>query len=100
MTEGNVVQARTIQGIDIKTRKIMKLFALQSGRYHNDLFITKDLYNRMDKECRRDVINGDAEGAIAFLSAKQDLDSMFFFSFNLDEDRRQRHLFWLILDLD
>lgn len=52
MREGDVAQARTMQGFGINTSPIMKLFVLQSGGYENVPFIAKDLYNYMDKSVK------------------------------------------------
>lgn len=42
----------------------------------------------MDRDMRTDIIDGDAKNAIAFQSAKKDLDPMFFLTYELDESRK------------
>nr|XP_027098813.1 protein FAR1-RELATED SEQUENCE 5-like [Coffea arabica] len=48
----------------------------------------------MDKERRKDIFNGDAEGALGFLAAKKDADDMFFYKYHVDNEGRLARLFW------
>ena len=94
VTEADVAQARTMQGVGIKTSQIMKLFVLQSGGYNNVRFTPKDLYNRLDAERREETKDGDAYSAIAYLSAKKDMDPMFFFKYDVDKTNKLQRLLW------
>ncbi|KAI5652847.1 hypothetical protein M9H77_30034 [Catharanthus roseus] len=94
VSKGDLVQARTLQGVSVGTSQIMKVFVLQEGCYDTGRSIKKDLYNRIDAERREDIVDGDTESGTSFLSAKQDVDPMFCFTYDLDEERKLRHLFW------
>ena len=59
--------------------QIMKHFVIQARGYGNMGFYIKDLYNRMDEKRRKDIFNGDAESTLRFLTAKKDVDDMFFY---------------------
>ncbi|XP_071905653.1 protein FAR-RED IMPAIRED RESPONSE 1-like [Coffea arabica] len=48
----------------------------------------------MDEERRKDIFNGDAEGALGFLAAKKDADDMFFYKYHVDNEGRLTRLFW------
>ncbi|KAL3515692.1 hypothetical protein ACH5RR_022594 [Cinchona calisaya] len=70
------------------------MFALKSRGYENVGFVTKDLYNKIDAEMRKEIAMGDAEGTIGYLSAKKDVDSIFFYNYYTDEQDRLQRLFW------
>ncbi|KAI5675483.1 hypothetical protein M9H77_06433 [Catharanthus roseus] len=86
VTEGDLEQTRTLQGVGEGTSQIMKLFVLQEGGYDMVRFIKKDLYNRIDVDRRKDIANKHTESAVAFLSTMQDMDPMFYLSYDLDEE--------------
>ncbi|XP_027067527.1 protein FAR1-RELATED SEQUENCE 4-like [Coffea arabica] len=48
----------------------------------------------MDEERRKDIFNGDAEGALGFSAAKKDADDMFFYKYHVDNEGRLARLFW------
>lgn len=48
--------------------------------------MSKDLYSQIDAEC-----------AIVFFYAKQDAYSLFYYKYDLDEERKKRQLFGQIL---
>ena len=52
----------------------------QSGGYENVGFTKKNLYNRIDMDRMSKISHGDAEGGLAYLCAKKETDSSFFFS--------------------
>ncbi|XP_027083570.1 protein FAR1-RELATED SEQUENCE 5-like [Coffea arabica] len=74
--------------------QIMKHFVIKAGGYSNVRFCIKDLYNRMDEECRKDIFNGNAEGALGFLATKKNADNMFFYKYHVDTEGRLARLFW------
>ncbi|CAL9011105.1 unnamed protein product [Prunus brigantina] len=45
-------------------------------------FTSKDLYNRMDFECQKVVLDGDAQSAISYMNAKAIADPEFFCMFS------------------
>lgn len=47
----------------------------------------------MDVERRKEIIDGDAKSAILYLSAKQDIFSLLYFKYDVDENNKLRHLF-------
>ncbi|KAI8547671.1 hypothetical protein RHMOL_Rhmol07G0214400 [Rhododendron molle] len=60
----------------------------ESGGYGDVGFILKDLQNKIEAERKVELKDGDAEGALGYLSAKADVDPLFFFKYIVDEDNR------------
>ncbi|RVX19264.1 Protein FAR1-related sequence 5 [Vitis vinifera] len=57
-------------------------------------FTQKDIYNQVDAMCRSEIKDGDAKAALAYLCGKAEMDSSFFYKFNIDEESRLANLFW------
>ncbi|XP_034694589.1 protein FAR1-RELATED SEQUENCE 5-like [Vitis riparia] len=57
-------------------------------------FTQKDIYNHVDAMRRSEIKDGDAEAALAYLCGKAEMDSSFFYKFNIDEESRLANLFW------
>ena len=55
----------------------------------------KDLYNNANVNRRVQIRNGDAEGALACLCGKSEMDPSFYYKYNVDEDNRLPNLFWV-----
>ncbi|XP_058211537.1 protein FAR1-RELATED SEQUENCE 5-like [Rhododendron vialii] len=66
----------------------------QSGGFHNLGFTVKDLHNKLHSIRKEEIRNGDAEGALGYLSAQVSNDPLFFFKYTVDEDDRLETLFW------
>ncbi|KAF7151325.1 hypothetical protein RHSIM_Rhsim02G0074600 [Rhododendron simsii] len=80
--------------VGIKPDQILDYMTCQLGGFQNLGFTAKDLRNKMDK-CRKDEIkNGDAKGALGYLSAQDATDPLFFFKYKVDEEDRLETLFW------
>ncbi|KAL7204858.1 hypothetical protein ACSBR2_017883 [Camellia fascicularis] len=45
-------------------------------------------------ERRARVVDGDAEGALAYLCGKEEQDPMFYYKYDVDEENRLNNLFW------
>ncbi|KAI5665876.1 hypothetical protein M9H77_15729 [Catharanthus roseus] len=69
------------------------MIAHEHGNYDKIRFIKKDMYNRIDADRRKDITDWDAESSIAFLSTLQDMDPMFYLTYDLDEERKLKRLF-------
>ncbi|RVW81325.1 Protein FAR1-related sequence 3 [Vitis vinifera] len=54
----------------------------------------KNLYNHVDVDRRVHLRDGDAEGALAYLCGKSEMDPSFYYKYNVDEDNRLANLFW------
>ncbi|XP_059597897.1 protein FAR1-RELATED SEQUENCE 5 [Vitis vinifera] len=54
----------------------------------------KDLYNHVDADRRVHLRDGDAEGALAYLCGKSEMDPSFYYKYNVDEDNHLANLFW------
>ncbi|KAL3538196.1 hypothetical protein ACH5RR_001562 [Cinchona calisaya] len=52
------------------------------NRYANTGFQNKDLYNTIDAHWMKEVVGGDAEGAIGFLTAKKEADKMLCYKYD------------------
>ncbi|XP_071901067.1 protein FAR1-RELATED SEQUENCE 5-like [Coffea arabica] len=92
--DAEYAQAKSLKLVGARIYQIMKHFVIKAGGYSNMGFCIKDLYNRMDEERRKDIFNGDAEGALEFLAAKKDADDMFFYKYHVDNEGRLARLFW------
>ena len=66
----------------------------QAGGYENIGFTSKDFYNYLAEIRNNSMQDGDAECALAYLQAKSDMDSSFFFQYTVDEESRLANLFW------
>ena len=68
----------------------------QVGGCENIGFTPNDLYNHIAANRNNSMWDGDAECALAYLQAKADMDSSFFFFFQyiVDEESRLANLFW------
>ncbi|RVW86593.1 Protein FAR1-related sequence 5 [Vitis vinifera] len=82
------------QNIVSRTSQIMDYMVQQSGGYNNVGFTKKDLYNHVDADRRVHLRDGDAEGALAYLCGKSEMDPSFYYKYNVDEDNRLANLFW------
>ncbi|XP_071905953.1 protein FAR1-RELATED SEQUENCE 5-like [Coffea arabica] len=94
VSDAEYAQAKSLKLVGARICQIMKHFVIKAGGYSNVGFCIKDLYNRMDEERRKDIFNGDAEGALGFLAAKKDADDMFFYKYHVDNEGRLARLFW------
>ncbi|KAI8531106.1 hypothetical protein RHMOL_Rhmol11G0111400 [Rhododendron molle] len=74
--------------------QIMNLKVNESGGYRDVGFTLKDLQNKIEVERRVELKDGDAEDALGNLSARADVDPLFFFKYTVDEDNRLGKLFW------
>ena len=52
------------------------------------------MYNHVDATRRIEIKDGDAEAALAYLCGKTEIDSYFFYKFNVDKESRLTNLFW------
>ncbi|KAL6316325.1 hypothetical protein AAG906_017958 [Vitis piasezkii] len=83
-----------MRGVGMGTSQIMDYMVQQSGGYNNVGFTKKDLYNHVDADRRVHLRDGDAEGALAYLCGKSEMDPSFYYKYNVDEDNRLANLFW------
>ncbi|XP_028064307.1 protein FAR1-RELATED SEQUENCE 5-like [Camellia sinensis] len=72
----------------------MDFVAQQAGGYENVGFIQKDMYNHFGTERRVQVVDGNAEGVLAYLCGKEEQDPMFYYKYGVDEENRLNNLFW------
>ncbi|KAI5666336.1 hypothetical protein M9H77_16189 [Catharanthus roseus] len=86
MSDGDIAQARTMQGLGIKTGQIMKIFVLHARGYENVSFTSKDLYNKLDMARKEEIVDGDVQSTIGYLVASQDSDPLFLFKYNMDAE--------------
>ncbi|XP_028099199.1 protein FAR1-RELATED SEQUENCE 5-like [Camellia sinensis] len=70
------------------------LWSHSQGGYEKVGFIHRDLHNQFQAERKVQLAEGDAEGALGYLSAKLDADPLFFFKYNIDKDNRLDKIFW------
>nr|CAN62918.1 hypothetical protein VITISV_029735 [Vitis vinifera] len=87
-------QVDVLRKVGVKTTQIMNYMVKQSGRHEHVGFTQKDIYNHVDAMRRSEIKDGDAEAALAYLCGKAEMDSSFFYKFNIDEESRLANLFW------
>ncbi|RVX07698.1 Protein FAR1-related sequence 5 [Vitis vinifera] len=87
-------QLNAMRGVGMGTSQIMDYMVQQSGGYNNVGFTKKDLYNHVDADRRVHLRDGDAEGALAYLCRKSEMDPSFYYKYNVDEDNHLANLFW------
>ncbi|XP_058203044.1 protein FAR1-RELATED SEQUENCE 5-like [Rhododendron vialii] len=89
------VMAMRNVGSCMKLAQIMDYMTCQSGGFHNVGFTVKDLRNKLYSIRKEEIRNGNAEGALGYLSAQVSNDPLFFFKYTVDEDDRLEALFWI-----
>ncbi|XP_058187790.1 protein FAR1-RELATED SEQUENCE 5-like isoform X1 [Rhododendron vialii] len=87
-------QTKAMHNVGVKTGQIMDMKVNESGGYGDVGFTLKDLQNKIEVERRVELKDGDAEGALGYLSARANADPLFFFKYTVDEDNRLGKLFW------
>ncbi|RVW17997.1 Protein FAR1-related sequence 5 [Vitis vinifera] len=87
-------QVDVLRKVGVKTTQIMDYMVKQSGGHEHVGFTQKDIYNHVDAMRRSEIKDGDAEAALAYLCGKAEMDSSFFYKFNIDEESRLANLFW------
>ncbi|RVW64901.1 Protein FAR-RED impaired response 1 [Vitis vinifera] len=90
----NKAQLNAMRGVGMGTSQIRDYMVQQSGGYNNVGFTKKDLYNHVDADRRVHLRDGDAEGALAYLCGKSEMDPSFYYKYNVDEDNHLANLFW------
>ncbi|XP_016173287.1 protein FAR1-RELATED SEQUENCE 5-like [Arachis ipaensis] len=94
LTERAKAQIDGFRECGISTAKTMRYMAGLSGGYSLVGFVKKDAYNYIDKQRRKQIVDGDAESAIAYLEGKAEADPMLMAWYNLIEDRMLANMFW------
>ncbi|KAL6311958.1 hypothetical protein AAG906_007446 [Vitis piasezkii] len=87
-------QVDVLRKVCVKTTQIMDYMVKQSGGHEHVGFTQKDIYNHVDAMRRSEIKDGDAETTLAYLCGKAEMDSSFFYKFNIDEESRLANLFW------
>ena len=77
--DSDKAQIIAMHGVGVKANQIMDHMIQQAGGYENVGFTSKDLYNYLAEIRNSSTQDGDAECALAYLQAKADMDSSFFF---------------------
>ena len=83
-----------LHNVGIKSNQIMDNLIQQAGGYENVGFIPKYLYNHVVADRNSNMRDGDAECALAYLQAKENMDSSFFYRYTVDKESRLANLFW------
>ncbi|XP_028105682.1 protein FAR1-RELATED SEQUENCE 5-like [Camellia sinensis] len=94
ITSANKAQGNAMHHIGMRTSHIMDFVAQQAGGYENVGFIPKDMFNHFGTERKAQVVDGDAESALAYLCGKEEQDPMFYYKYDVDEENRLNNLFW------
>nr|XP_023881499.1 protein FAR1-RELATED SEQUENCE 5-like [Quercus suber] len=92
--DSDKAQIIALHNVGVKSNQIMDHMIQQAGGYENIGFTSKDLYNYLATIRNNSMRDGDAECALAYLQAKADMDSSFFFQYTVDEESRLVNLFW------
>ncbi|KAL7218017.1 hypothetical protein ACSBR2_011282 [Camellia fascicularis] len=64
----------------------MDFMVHQSGGYEKVGFIHRDLHNQFQAKCKVQLAEGDAKGALGYLSSKVHADPLFFIKFNVNKE--------------
>ncbi|XP_058220456.1 protein FAR1-RELATED SEQUENCE 5-like [Rhododendron vialii] len=71
----------TMKNASMKPAQIMDYMTCQSGGFPNMGFTVKDLHNKLHSDCKEEIKNGDAEGALGYLSAQNGKSQMDYATF-------------------
>ncbi|KAG5565828.1 hypothetical protein RHGRI_001669 [Rhododendron griersonianum] len=67
-----IAQVMAVQNVGMKSAQIMDYMTCQLGGFQNVGFIVKDLCKKLHSGRKEDIRNGEAEGALGYLSAQID----------------------------
>eukprot|EP00261_Vitis_vinifera_P038416 XP_019079659.1 PREDICTED: protein FAR1-RELATED SEQUENCE 5-like [Vitis vinifera] len=88
-------QVDVLRQVGVKTTQIIDYMVKQSGGHEHVDFTQKDIYNHVDAMRRSEIKDSDTEAALAYLCGNAEMDSSFFYKFNIDEESRLANLFWV-----
>lgn len=91
--EADRAQFKAMLSVGVNPGQVIESLVQLSGGYEKVGFEKKDLDNYIDSQCRVETVEGDAECALAFLSATKDEDPRFFYESKIVEGRLTS-LFW------
>lgn len=94
VSSADIAQTKAMRSVGISPGQIMDFMNHQSGGSHKVGFIRKDLHNSIQAERKVELKDGDAEGALGYLSAKALDDPLFFYKYDVDDENRLDKLFW------
>ncbi|KAL4310833.1 hypothetical protein GQ457_01G049760 [Hibiscus cannabinus] len=94
ISELDKIKIKSMHNSGIAPNRMMRQFVNEAGSIENVGFISKDLYNFLDRIKREEVQDGDAETVMAYLYGKQESDPYFFVSYTRDECGNLEKLFW------
>ncbi|KAF7114848.1 hypothetical protein RHSIM_RhsimUnG0075000 [Rhododendron simsii] len=73
--DADIAQVKAMGNVGLKPAEIMDYMTCQSGGFHNVGFTVKDLRNKLHSSRKEEIRNGDAEGALGYLSAQETEDT-------------------------
>ncbi|XP_028054811.1 protein FAR1-RELATED SEQUENCE 5-like [Camellia sinensis] len=94
LNSADKAQAMAMRNVGMKTSQIMDYMVNQSGSYENVGFIRTDLHNHIQAEHRAKIEEGEVQGALVYLCAKLDVDTRFFYKYDVCKDKKLQNLFW------
>ncbi|KAL4282676.1 hypothetical protein GQ457_16G015340 [Hibiscus cannabinus] len=77
INELDEIKIKSMHNSRIATNRMMRIFVNDDGSIKNIGFISKDLYNFINRIKREEVKDGDAETVMAYLYGKQESDPFF-----------------------
>ncbi|KAL4341367.1 hypothetical protein GQ457_08G024570 [Hibiscus cannabinus] len=94
INELDEIKIKSMHNSGIAPNRMMRNFVNEAGSSKNVGFISKDLYNFLDRIKREEVKDGDAETMMAYLYGKKESDPFFFVRHTRDEYGNLEKLFW------
>ncbi|KAK2638164.1 hypothetical protein Ddye_025959 [Dipteronia dyeriana] len=80
--------------VGVNKSQVLDLMVEQAGSYENMGCTRKDVQSQLDAVRRDELFESDSAIVLAYLIAKAEADSGFFFKYTLDENNRLENLFW------
>ncbi|KAE8732089.1 hypothetical protein F3Y22_tig00002237pilonHSYRG00240 [Hibiscus syriacus] len=94
VSKADINEATTLKEIGVGTSQVMNYLRQQAKGCHNVGFTHKDIYNALQKDKAKEIINGDVNALIPYFDYKKHDDLEFFMTYSIDESRALYNLIW------
>ncbi|KAL6145669.1 hypothetical protein ACLB2K_056354 [Fragaria x ananassa] len=92
--EHDIAQVNALRKVSIGTARAYEFLVHQAGGHEFVGFTIRDLYNRVQEENNKLMLDGDAQCSITWMNMKAIRDPMFYCLFSVDVKGRLANMFW------
>ena len=94
LKEHDMAQVDSLRKVSVGTSCAYEFLVHQAGGHEFVGFTERDLYNRVQRENSKLMIDGDAQCCITWMNMKATRDPNFYSVFSVDEKGRLANMFW------